>query len=785
MSLIIVLPRNQGDTIINHMRKIDSKYVWALAIFAVALALRIIYFLQVRSNYPGWDTPTIDPLYHDLWAKQIASGNVLGTGPFFRAPLYAYFLGAIYAIFGPSLTAAKIIQHIIGAFSCSLIFLFSDRYFNRKTAFISGLISAFYWVFIYFEDELLLDSLLVLLAVLLIWFLFRAFEKPSLKRFLLTGIILGLAAITRPNFLVMLPVVAIWVLYAFKLDIKEKIARILILTAGCAVIISPVTLRNILVGDDTVLIASQGGINFYIGNNEYATGATAVMPEFGPTWQYGDCEYLAKLETGRIGKEMKQSEVSAFYYKKALKFIVNKPAEWIYLMIKKLTYFWNSYEISNNQNLYFYKKFASVTFILPPLLFIIAPLSIIGLWHIFFKDARYHIMGLFIIIYMLTVIGFFVNSRFRLPVLPFLIILSVYTVFQASDYFKHKKIKKLIYTIVALAILIPLCNTDFFYMRHDSFAMSHFSLGNVYLKKGLKQNALDEYSRALELEECVPSARLNRGIIYFGENDFAKARREFVLELSSCHRSAQAHNNLSVLDRLSGDFRSALAHAEEAISQSPQYLEAYINKILALRRLGENQEAFNAAINLTVNFPDYLPGHYFLGKFLGERGMPDEAMKQFRFIIGRGEQNIIERYDLSTIYSSQTEYGYKPYRMPGLAYYELGNLVVSRGEIDSAMIYFRRATEILPEYPDAWTNLALAYDHRKMYEDALSAFKRSLDLDPENPYTLYNLGLTLGKLRLFREAAEVFRIAIDIKPDFPEAIDKLRITESILESSGN
>ena len=767
------------------MRKIDSKYVWAIAIFAAALALRIIYFLQVRSSYPGWDTPTIDPLYHDLWAKQIASGNILGTGPFFRAPFYAYFLGGIYAIFGPSLTAAKIVQHIIGAFSCSLIFLFTDRYFSRKTGFITGLISIFYWVFIYFEDELLLDSLLVLLAVILIWFLFITFEKPNLKHFLISGIMLGLAAVTRPNFLVMLPVIAIWVFYSFKLGKKEKIAKLLILTAGCAMIISPVAIRNILIGEDMVLIASQGGINFYIGNNEYATGATAVMPEFGPTWQYADCEYLAKLESGRIGKEMKQSEVSAFYYKRALKFILNKPAEWIYLMLKKLSYFWNSYEISNNQNLYFFKKFASITVILPPLLFIIAPLSLIGLWYVFLKDAKYHIMGLFVIAYMFTIIGFFVNSRLRLPVLPFLIILSTYTVFRNIEYFKSKKIKKLIFTIFALAILIALCNIDFFNIRHSSFAMSHFSLGNVYLKKGLKQDALDEYARALELEECVPSAHLNRGIIYFGENDFDNARKEFVLELSSCKRSAQAHNNLSVLDRLTGDVQSALAHAEEAIYQSPQYLEAYINKVLALRRLGENQKAFNTAKNLTVNFPDYLPGYYFLGIFLKETGRTDEASEQFRFIIGQGDHSIIERYDLSTIYSSQTEYGYKPHRMPGMAYYELGNIFVSKGEIDSALAYFRRATEILPEYPDAWTNLALAYDHKRMYEDALSAFKRSLDLDPENPYTLYNLGLTLGKLGLFQEAAEVFRIAIDIKPDFPEAIEKLRITESILESSGD
>ena len=95
------------------MRRIDSRFVWAAVIFLAALAVRLIYFFQVKANFPGWDSPTIDPLYHDLWARQIASGDLLGSGPFFRAPFYAYFLGLIYTIFGPSLAAAKIIPMFI------------------------------------------------------------------------------------------------------------------------------------------------------------------------------------------------------------------------------------------------------------------------------------------------------------------------------------------------------------------------------------------------------------------------------------------------------------------------------------------------------------------------------------------------------------------------------------------------------------------------------------------------------------------------------------------------
>ena len=237
------------------------------------------------------------------------------------------------------------------------------------------------------------------------------------------------------------------------------------------------------------------------------------------------------------------------------------------------------------------------------------------------------------------------------------------------------------------------------------------------------------------------------------------------------------------MDRLTGNFPAALENARQAINESPQFLEAYINEILVLQRMGDNAAAFRVADSLVLDFPDYLPGHYFKGKFLEENGQTGPAMQEFRFIIERGAKSVIERYDLSTIYSSQTEYGYKPYRMPGLAYYELGNIFVGKGQVDSALTCFEHATEILPEYADAWTNLALAYDYKKQYDAALGAYRKSLDLNPDNPYTLYNLGLTLGKLGLFKEAVEIFRHAVEIKPDFAEARQKLKIAESLLKKS--
>jgi tetratricopeptide (TPR) repeat protein len=765
------------------MKRLNAKEIWAIAIFVTALLVRLIYFFQVKSNFPGWDTPTIDPLYHDLWAKQIAGGNILGSGPFFRAPFYAYFLGFLYAVLGPSLTAAKMVQHIIGALGCVILFLFAEKHFGRKIAVTSGLLSALSWVLIYHEDELLLDSLLVPMGILLVWSLISAFEKRSNKGFFITGLILGLSCITRPNFLALLPAILVWFILIFRTERRRALLAFIPVVLGTAILIFPVALRNLIVGHDAVLIASQGGINFYIGNNPRADGASASIPEFGPTWQYSDAEFLAKKESGRLGGDMKQSEVSSFYYRKGLKFIIEKPVAWLGLTVKKFDYFWNAFEISNNQDLYFYRRFASITKILPPLFFIISPLSLIGLWLIFRKELKYQIIPYFVIIYMLTVVAFFVNSRFRLPVLPFLILLASLAFWKIVEFIRERDIKRIIIVAISLAVLFPLTNIDFFGISHESFAMSYFSLGNVYMKKGLPEKALAEYDTALSMAPCVPKAHLNRGVIFFSQGDYKRAEEEFGLELSACRASAEAHNNLAVLKRLQGDPSTSLTEARQAVYEKPQYLEAYINEILAYRALGNSRDAKAIADTLTRYYPDYLPGRYFEGKILSEFGESAKAKEEFDRILRMEPSDIVERYDLSTIYASQVGYGYSPDKIKGLANYEMGLLEVRSGQPDSALSYFGEATRLLPRYADAWTNLALAYDHKKMYKEALNSFKTASELDPNNALIYYDAGLTLGKIGKIAEAAQFFQQAIDLKPDFKEAQEKLKLTQSILDSA--
>ena len=113
-------------------RSVRRKLLFVIALFVLALAVRLIYLLQIR-NSPMFDTLTMCAEYHDQWAQMILQGEDLHEGVFFRAPLYAYFLASVYKILGHGYNWSRLIQFLIGSLSCILIYILGKRVFNDRT----------------------------------------------------------------------------------------------------------------------------------------------------------------------------------------------------------------------------------------------------------------------------------------------------------------------------------------------------------------------------------------------------------------------------------------------------------------------------------------------------------------------------------------------------------------------------------------------------------------------------------------------------------------------------
>src|SRR5438034_7579853 len=109
----------------------DKRFAWTLAIFATALAVRLVHVWQIRAS-PFFSVLMGDSRGYDDWAQRIAGGDWIGREVFYQAPLYPYLLGVIYAIGGRSLLLVRVIQAVIGSASCVLLGLAASRLFSRR-----------------------------------------------------------------------------------------------------------------------------------------------------------------------------------------------------------------------------------------------------------------------------------------------------------------------------------------------------------------------------------------------------------------------------------------------------------------------------------------------------------------------------------------------------------------------------------------------------------------------------------------------------------------------------
>jgi 4-amino-4-deoxy-L-arabinose transferase-like glycosyltransferase len=543
---------------------------WILLV--VPFLVRLLYVIETVKS-PYFDYPIIDEAYHINWARALAVGDWLGVDAFFRAPLYPYLLGVMVALFGENYFRLRLLHVLIGTVNCGLLYGIAKRTKGKTAALISLAIASFYWTFVYYDAQLLIVSTFVFWILLSLYLLFEALEKPTMARWFLCGISMGLAAITRPNFLLFVPAAVFFISFFFR---KERAApRAVFLVCFLTGVLAPpsiVTVRNYIVSNDVVCIASQGGINFYIGNNRDADGWSSTVPGLGSTWQLSEIERIAVHDTG---EEMKPSEVSRYWLKKGLEFIADDPVSAAKLYLKKMLLFWNHRELKNNVDLNYSRRYSFVTRYNPVGFFLVAPLAISGIFLSWPWKRRDIVLILFVLAYMVSVVLFFVCARYRLPVVPVLVVYAGYALARLSALARSRDYSTVVKAALVIALSALFVNLDFYSDVKGNYAQEHYNTGTTFFKKG-------EYTRAVE--ELKKAVRLHR-------------------------EYADAYNNLGYIYEMRGNYGMAEEMYRKAISSKPEFLLArgnLANVYLKTKRRARAIELFRETLPF---IPAHLPGY--------------------------------------------------------------------------------------------------------------------------------------------------------------------------------
>ena len=597
-----------------------------IAIFVCGLIVRIVYLVQLQHVDPLFYYPIMDALYHHEWAVSIVKGGWLGTDAFFRAPLYPYFLAFFYRLFGTNLLIPRVAQAVLGAGSCVLTRHIGAKLFNKKIGTIAGFATAFYPLLIYFDIELLIPSVLIFLILLGFYLILVQREKGTKLGWFVTGCVWGLAAITRPNVLFFLLFVPFWAYWKMR---KQLLTAVPVAVLGVIVIILPITIRNYVVSNAFVPIAWQAGTNFYIGNNLHSDGMTAIVPGTRKSWWGGfyDAKRLAEQATGR---QLENAEIDRYWLGQGLSFIKNNPRKAAMLFLRKAYLFFYGFEISNNRDIYFFTRLTFLKFLIfsfPLLNFpfgLLLPLALVGCWYAYKNKRDLSLVYLFTITYSLSFILFFVNARYRLPIIPFLIILASYAIITTYDDVKRRN-RYVFIPVGIFVVSLIVFNVNFLSIRRVNPALNYLTIaganyeqenyksaianceealqyspgyaealvlmGSSYKKLGNRQKALQYYAEALERDPQQPEAYYNMGNIYAEAGNYDEAEKLFLLAISVDPYSARAYNNLGNIYFSKNLLQTAREYYNKARTLEPNYTSPLYHVGLVEYRLGNTAQA--------------------------------------------------------------------------------------------------------------------------------------------------------------------------------------------------
>ena len=196
---------------------------------------------------------------------------------------------------------------------------------------------------------------------------------------------------------------------------------------------------NAIVGHDRVLISSQSGVNLYIGNNERSDGSSAIVPGTRPDWWGGYYDSIALAEAD-MGRALKPSEVSAWYTRKSFAFWRDHPSQAMALLGFKLRLFWTDWELGNNHDERFFAlEFGPVLRWLPIGFGWLAPFGLLGFLLATRRVRSLFPLWIFLPVYTVSVVAYFVCARFRVPVLPVLMIFAAYAAVHLVDALRARR----------------------------------------------------------------------------------------------------------------------------------------------------------------------------------------------------------------------------------------------------------------------------------------------------------------------------------------------------------
>jgi tetratricopeptide (TPR) repeat protein len=327
-----------------------------------------------------------------------------------------------------------------------------------------------------------------------------------------------------------------------------------------------------------------------------------------------------------------------------------------------------------------------------------------------------------------------------------------------------------------------------------SDAGAYNNLGVLYFRKGLTDEAIVAFSRALALDERMGVARRNLEIAYGQSGILERRLHELEERLRANPEDLEALVQSGIAEKTAGRLERAHTLFQRAIELDPDSSVLHFLLAETLYNRGLHEDAMRSvrrSIELNPENPDAL---YLIGFILGDLGRGEEAAEANRRAVMlnptlvRAQANLsleTYRHDVTPSHQQKT---------PAGAHITLGRALRQKGYFQEALREYERAIEggeanaevlqaMLELYllqrdtgaaiataerfarefsPTAktWNGRGVALQLEGRHAEAEESYTRALEIDPSYPFAENNLGVLLWHKNDTKSAINSFRRAL-------------------------
>jgi 4-amino-4-deoxy-L-arabinose transferase-like glycosyltransferase len=405
-----------------------------LAVFLTALLVRLAWVVTLEN-----DIKWIDEQQFAEIARHLADGDGYVSSSFRANPTVPAYLGLLYRFFGENYVIGRIGQSLMGAAACVLIGRIAAALVGPGAGLLSGFLLAVYPPHIFLAGLFYVDIWLSFFCALTVYLtVLVAQGRGGLVLALLCGVSQGLAVLTRPAFLAFLPGPILAFVVSESLRDRGRRALLCgVFLLGCAATVLPWVYRNNEVFGRPI-IASGFGAMLWRGNHELSDGgADDRFLDWTLPWWEERLQALPEARERELRREYelvqhrvaeREREVGDYALAMddvlkplAVDAIVSHPGRTVRLIVTKVGTLYSAFSETATAN----DRMIPLRHLVAPLTFY--PLLTMAILGAVLGVPRWRALApIYLLIASITGVYALLTActRFRLPLDPFLIILS-------------------------------------------------------------------------------------------------------------------------------------------------------------------------------------------------------------------------------------------------------------------------------------------------------------------------------------------------------------------------